>query len=115
MATVHVQIEWPDDAPLPEDACARVVVEDVSALDAGSTVVAETVVEDLDPTDATEATLEVDDVDPGADLVVRVHVTPRSRRGMPVEVGDLLTTESHPVLTRGHGADVVVRPRLIGG
>lgn len=114
MASVQVRIEWPDGTDLPGDACARVVVEDVSAVDAPSTVVAETVVEDLDPSSATPVDLEVDDVDPGADLVVRVHVTPRSRVGAPVEVGDLLTTQAHPVLTRGHGGEVVVHPQRIG-
>ena len=83
-------------------------------LDAASTVGGETVVEELDPSDPTTATVTVDDVDPAADLIVRVHVTERSRRGRQVEVGDLLTTEAHPVLTRGHTDSVVVRPRLIG-
>ncbi|GAA4115950.1 hypothetical protein GCM10022415_12670 [Knoellia locipacati] len=116
MATVHVQIEWPDGAPLPEDPCARVTVEDVTDLDAASTVVAETVLEDLDPTAGPATTsLEVPEVDPASDLVVRVHVTQRDRRGGPVAVGDLLSMQADPVLTRGHGATVVVRPRVVGG
>lgn len=115
MAIVHVQIEWPEGAPLPPDACARVSVEDVTTLDAASTVVGETVLDDLDPTEPTRATVEVDEPDADADLIVRVHVTRRSREGRHVEVGDLLTTESHPVLTRGHESSVVVHPRLIGG
>jgi len=45
MATVHVRIEWPEGLPLPEDAHARVTVEDVTALDTGSTVVAETMLD----------------------------------------------------------------------
>ncbi|CAN7254859.1 hypothetical protein [Knoellia sp. LjRoot47] len=114
MSTVHVRIEWPSGEPLPDDACARIAVEDVSALDAPSTVVAETVVEDLDTTGATEADLDVPDVEAGTDLVVRVHVTPSARRGTPVQVGDLVTTQAHPVLTRGHGASVVVQPRRVG-
>ena len=28
--------------------------------------------------------------------------------------GDLVTTESYPVLTHGHGDSVVVRPRQVG-
>ena len=50
MATVQVRIEWPEDAPFPQDPCARVTVEDVTSLDAPSTVVAETVLDDVDPT-----------------------------------------------------------------
>ncbi|WP_404386262.1 YbaY family lipoprotein [Knoellia locipacati] len=115
MTTVHVQIEWPEGIALPAGACARVSVEDVSALDAAATVVGETVLEELDPSGPTRAAVEVDDVDPGADLVVRVHVTQRPGQGRQVEVGDLITTQSHPVLTRGHDSSVVVRPRLVGG
>lgn len=29
-------------------------------------------------------------------------------------LGDLVSTQSHPVLTRGHGDSVVVRPRVVG-
>lgn len=115
MATVNVQIEWPEGVSLPVDACARVSVEDVSTLDGPATVVGETLLEELDPSGSTRAAVEVDEVDPGADLVVRVHVTQRPDQGRQVEVGDLITTEAHPVLTRGHDTSVVVRPRLVGG
>ena len=116
MATVQVRIEWPEDAPFPQDPCARVTVEDVTSLDAPSTVVAETVLDDVDPTAGpATASLDVPEVDPAADLVVRVHVTQRARQGRPVEVGDLLSMQADPVLTRGHGATVVVRPRVVGG
>lgn len=115
MATVHVQIEWPEALTLPADACAEVSVEDVSALDAPARVVGSTRLDGLDPTVPARAEVEVPDVDPGADLVVRVHVSATQGQGRQVQVGDLVTTESHPVLTRGHGASVVVRPRLVGG
>jgi hypothetical protein len=85
MARVNVQIEWPDDLrALPEHAQARVTVEDVTRADASSVVIAERVLDDLA-------------VDPSAVA--------------EVESGDLVSTQSHPVLTHGHGDSVVVRPR----
>jgi len=114
VATVHVRIEWPDDAELPADAQCRVTVEDVSRLDAASTVVGETVLTDLTLGAPVDVEVDVPHVDLGADLVVRVHVVDGARRGREVEAGDLLTTQSHPVLTRGRGSEVVVHPRRIG-
>ncbi|MFW5473205.1 YbaY family lipoprotein [Knoellia sp. CPCC 206450] len=114
MATVHVRIEWPDGVEMPAAARCRVTVENVSRLDAASTVVGETVVEDLDPDAPVDVEVDVPHVDDGSDLVVRVHVVDGARRGREVEAGDLLTTQSHPVLTRGRGSEVVVHPRRIG-
>ena len=88
MPIVKVHIVWPSDlARLPPNARARITVEDVT---------------------------RVDEVDPHADLIVRVHVTEGVRRGAGVERGDLVTTESYPVLTGGHGDTVRVRPRRVG-
>lgn len=114
MPKVSVTITWPEGAHLPDNAHAMVTVEDVSKVDAPSVVVGETVLEDLDTSGPTVAEVEVGDVDAGCDLVVRVHVADRSRADRQTEVGDLLTTEAYPVLTRGHGDSVVVRPRHIG-
>jgi hypothetical protein len=114
MPIVTVHVVWPDGlAGLPPDARARVTVEDVTRQDAASTVVGETVVGDLTPGEEPEVEVEVDAVDPASDLVVRVHVTPGGRRGRAVEGGDLVTTESYPVLTHGRGSDVTVRPRSV--
>lgn len=114
MATVSVRITWPEGAHLPDNARALVTVEDVSTVDAPSVVLGETVLEDLDPGRSAVAEVEVGAVDSGSDIVVRVHVVDRSRASEHVEIGDLVTTESHPVLTRGHGDAVEVRPRQIG-
>lgn len=115
MPQVKVLIEWPEQVVLPETARARVTVEDVSAMDADSIVVAERVIEDL-RTDAPLMTeIDVPHVDSRSDLVVRVHVAPAGRTTRQVETGDLLSTQSHPVLTQGHGASVVVRPQRVGG
>lgn len=114
MKKVSVRITWPEGAHLPENAYALVTVEDVTKADAPSIVIGQTVLQDLDTSRPTDAEVEVDEVDAGCDVVVRVHVADRSRADRQVEVGDLLTTQSHPVLTRGHGDAVVVRPQQIG-
>ena len=115
MAHVSVQIQWPAglDA-LPADARARVTVEDATRADASSVVVAETVLDDLDIGAPAVAELDVGEVDPTADLVVRVQVSPRNRKALGIELGDLITTQSHPVLTRGHGDSVVVPLTRVG-
>jgi hypothetical protein len=115
MARVNVQIEWPDDLrALPEHAQARVTVEDVTLADASSVVIAERVLDDLAVDQPAVAEVEVGEVDPKANLIVRVHVTDAGRPTRDVEAGDLVTTQSHPVLTHGHGDSVVVRPRVVG-
>ena len=115
MARVNVQIEWPDDLrALPEHAQARVTVEDVTLADASSVVIAERVLDDLAVDQPAFAEVEVGEVDPKADLIVRVHVTDAGRPTRDVEAGDLVSTQSHPVLTHGHGDSVVVRPRVVG-
>lgn len=116
MPTVHVVINWPDGTPsLPEAACARVTVEDVSYADAPARVLGETMVRELTVATSVDATVDVGAVDARSDITVRVHV---SRSGaMPTRVapGDLLTTQSYPVLTHGHGSTVVVVPQIIAG
>jgi hypothetical protein len=115
MARVNVQIEWPDNLrALPEHAQARVTVEDVTQADASSVVIAESVLDDLTADQVAVAEVEVGEVDPRADLVVRVHVAAAGRQTRDVEVGDLVSTQSYPVLTHGHGDSVVVRPRVVG-
>jgi hypothetical protein len=115
MARVNVQIEWPDDLrALPEHAQARVTVEDVTLADASSVVIAERVLDDLAVDQPAVAEVEVGEVDSKADLIVRVHVTDAGRPTRDVEAGDLVSTQSHPVLTHGHGDSVVVRPRVVG-
>jgi hypothetical protein len=89
-------------------------VEDVTQADASSVVIAESVLDDLTADQAAVAEVEVGEVDPRADLVVRVHVADAGRQSRDVEVGDLVSTQSHPVLTHGHGDSVVVRPRVVG-
>ena len=82
--------------------------------DASSVVIGESVLADLDVSTPAVASVEVGDVDPAASLLVRVQVSPGSRRALGVEVGDLITTQSHPVLTRGFGDSVVVPLKQVG-
>ena len=115
MPRVSVQIEWPPGlTSLPPDARAHVTVEDATRADASSVVIAETVLADLDVSKPAVASLDVGTVDPSASLLVRVQVSPGDRRALGVEVGDLITTQSHPVLTHGHGDSVVVPLTQVG-
>src|SRR5918993_4529328 len=114
MARVSVQIEWPPGLTvLPADTRAHVTVEDATRADESSVVVAETELTDLDVGRPAVAELDVGEVDPAATLLVRVHVTSAGRRSRDVELGDLITTQSHPVLTHGHGDSVVVPLRAV--
>jgi hypothetical protein len=115
MAAVTVQIEWPEGLQaLPANARAWVTVEDVTRADESAVVLAESIVDDLDAARAPRAVVEVGEFDPEADLSVRVRVAGAGRVGRDVEVGDLVSTQSHPVLTRGHGDAVVVPVRVVG-
>lgn len=115
MTAVTVQIQWPVDLQaLPANARARVTVEDVTRADEASVVLAESVLDELDVAQAPVVVVEVGDFDPAADLSVRVHVADGARVGRDVEVGDLISTQSHPVLTRGRGDSVVVPLRVVG-
>jgi uncharacterized lipoprotein YbaY len=116
MPRVSVQLDWPAGVTaVPADARAVVTVEDVSRADAASTVVASTELTDLDVSRPAVAEVDVPDVDPSANLVVRVHVTASAEGTRDVSLGDLITTRSHPVLTRGHGDSVVVPLTRVGG
>lgn len=115
MARVTVQIEWPEGLEaLPAGAQARVTVEDATTQDDAAAVLAETVVEDLDPRSAPVVELDVGEYDARADLVVRVHVAGPGAATRGIATDDLITTQSHPVLTHGHGDSVVVPLRAVG-
>jgi uncharacterized lipoprotein YbaY len=116
MTTVNVRIDWPEGLePLPQSAQARVTVEDASQSDAPSHVLGEAVLEGLSIEKPASVEIAVDDVDPRADIIVRVHVSRSGEPSQAVAAGDLITMESYPVLTHGYGDSVVVRPRTVGG
>jgi uncharacterized lipoprotein YbaY len=102
----------PDLDELPPSAVVHVVVEDVSRADADSVVAAESDLRGVRTGAPVAFELNVPSVDAHAHYSVRVHVDMEDRGH--VAAGDLISTESHPVLTRGHGQHVTVRPRRIG-
>ena len=104
-------ITVPANAP-PVPVTLLVRVEDVSRADAPSTVVAEQRRANLRLTPGEEVPFAVevpaDRIDPQHHYTVSVHVD-ASGTGA-VKVGDLITTQSHPVLTWGYGSEA--RPTL---
>jgi uncharacterized lipoprotein YbaY len=112
MPTVSGSVVLPDDVlPLPPGAVVRVVVEDVSVADASSVPLATSELAGTGDARALPFSVEVPEVDESALCSVRVHVD-MSADGT-VALGDLVSTSTNPVLTRGHGDHVVVHPRLV--
>lgn len=105
--TVSGEVVW-SDPPSQRKATVRVLVEDVSFADASSIVIAQQVLRDvdLDPSGHIPFSLSVPETDPRHDYVVRAHVDMTGDG--EIAVGDLVSTQSHPVLTRGQGTRVVV-------
>ncbi len=95
-----------------ERAAVHVRLEDVSAADAASRLVAETVVRDVSHRASGEDTIVPFalrgrlDVDPTADYAVRAWVD-HDGDGSPSS-GDLYSDQRYPVLTRGFGRTVEV-------
>lgn len=111
--TVHGRIDLPDTG-VPARAAAVVVrVEDVSRADAPSIVVGERRMADVAIGSRESLTYQVDvpaeELDERNLYVVSVHVDVTGAG--EIRKGDLITMQSYPVLTRGHGdvVDVAVR------
>ncbi len=108
--SVHVHVRLPEGVTMPPGALLRVQVGDVSAADRATEVIADAVV----PMTGGESEADLDVpvpaglVDQRASYSVFVHID-GSGSG-EIEVGDLLSPASHPVLTRGAAdeADVPV-------
>lgn len=112
---VRGTVVLPDDAPSTVSAELVVRVEDVSRADAPSIVVGETRLADvsLEPGGILPFEVEVaaDLVDPGHSYAISAHLD-LSRSGT-VQVGDYITTETHPVLTYGYGDEATVAVRRV--
>ena len=113
--TVHGVVVLPP-GELPAEAAELVVqVEDVSRADAPSTVIGEQRLSrvPLSPGSAIPFALDVPAglVESGHSYSVRAHVDV-SGSG-EVEVGDLVSTQSHPVLTEGPGGELQVRVQRV--
>jgi uncharacterized lipoprotein YbaY len=110
MAEVKVSIEWPDHGvELPASAKAHVTVEDVTLADASSVAVAGVVADQLRTDHPMTVVVDVPEVDPSHRYSVRVHVRREGSPNPQVQSGDLITTQSYPVLTRGFGNHVTVK------
>lgn len=108
-ATVTGELLFPANAPSVDAATLRITVEDVSRVDAASQVIAEEVIHGVGvrprrpPLDFSVALETVDDA---AHYNVRAHID--SNDSGEVTLGDLLSTQAHPVLTFGAPDHVTV-------
>lgn len=115
---VVVRLRWPDGLQVPEGAVGRVSVQEITEADAAAVEVGGVVLTGLHRRLPRLVTVTVPEVDPQAVYAVRVHVSLASGRPRGVAPGvargDLVSTESHPVLTFGAPAEVTVSPRVVG-
>ncbi len=111
---VKVRLQLPDPLDLPLDAVLRIRVEDVSAADRPSDVVAEEAIPvgELSGVEV-EVRVPAGLVDRRASYSVFVHVD-QNGSGQ-IEVGDYLSPAAHPVLTQGAGDAVDVPLLRVGG
>lgn len=92
----------------------HVQVEDVSRVDAASSVVAEALIPIDHPIAAGEGipfSILVPEIDEGASYSVRAHLDVTG--SAEVTVGDRISTAAHPVLTQGHPNEVTVEARTV--
>lgn len=112
---VRGEITFPPDTPAVKPARVTVSVEDVSRADAPSQVVGEASVSlgALRAGSSVPFSLRVpaSRIDDRHSYSLRVHVD-MSGSG-EVERGDLITVQSYPVLTRGHGDEARVEVKLV--
>jgi putative lipoprotein len=112
---VRGEVALPPDMGRLEAAQVVVRVEDVSRADAPSVVVGEQRFKGTDLAEAERIPFAVEIpaelIDERATYAVSVHVDVSGSGN--VERGDLITTESYPVLTRGHPDEMNVRVRKI--
>jgi hypothetical protein len=114
VTTVKVRIEWPPGLQLPGGSgTARVTVEDVTHADAPAQTVAERRVPVRDTTAPLETALDVPEIDDSAHYNLRVHLSPSGAERSRVKRGDVISTQSYPVLTFGNPDAVIVTPRVV--
>jgi uncharacterized lipoprotein YbaY len=115
MHNVEVDVLLPQEAALEGRATVKVLVEDVSQADAPAKVVAEQRLEgvELAGGKALHLTVPVSEqrVEPRARYNVRVQI--KRGEGEWLDAGDLVSTQSHPVLTWGAPTQVTVPVRSV--
>lgn len=113
--TVRGEIHLPKADVPGARAEVRVLIEDVSRADAYSPVIAVQHQHAVPLEDACVVPFEVEvpeeAVDPGNDYSIRVHID-ISGSG-EIEVGDFVSTQSYPVLTRGYPSEAKVDVRKV--
>lgn len=105
MPEITVHIEFPEPPPIVTRT-ARIVVEDVSTADLRATRVSDRRITPADPEELRSVTIDVPEPDLRASYSVRVHIDVDGSGA--ISAGDFVSTQSHPVLTRGHGTEVTV-------
>ncbi|HXQ70133.1 MAG TPA: YbaY family lipoprotein [Pyrinomonadaceae bacterium] len=113
--TVRGQVVLPN-VELPNQTADLIVqVEDVSRADAPSQVVGEQRVSGVQISPGQVLPFEIEiptgQVDPNRSYSVRAHVDMTGSG--KVETGDLITTQSYPVLTQGYGNEANVTVKRI--
>jgi putative lipoprotein len=116
-ATLFVRgaIVVPADAAAAHAADIVVEIEDVSRADAAAQVIGEQRQEGVAVTPGGTVPFEIEvpsgSVDERHIYSLRAHVD--VTRSGTVEVGDLVSTQSYPVLTRGHGREATIAVRTV--
>lgn len=112
--TVEVELIVPPDFSTSGEGRLRFLVEDVSEADAPARTIAHEIFETtIEPGKHLSATLDIplNAIDPRRSYNFRAHVS--MNREDSVQVGDLITTQSAPVLTQGPAARIVLPLREV--
>ena len=101
MREITGDIVIPSDSPIMCGAVVLIEIRDVSRADALSTVVAQTRLTDVNlrPGDRIPFSLAIPEVSEVQSLGVRIHISHTGTTD--IKSGDLLTTRSYPVPSRG--------------
>jgi hypothetical protein len=101
MREISGDIILPPDCPIVSGATVLIEIRDVSRADALSTVVAQTRLTEVNlrPGDSIPFSLIVPEVSEAQSLGVQIHIS--SGKENKIMPGDLLTTRSYPVPSRG--------------
>ena len=112
MRKISGQIVIPSDCPIINGAKILIEVRDVSRADAPSIVVAHSQLVDvnLQPNDRIPFSLDVPEVSESQSLNLRIHISLAG--DFDIKSGDLLTTRSYPVPSRGSSHVSVLVKRI---
>lgn len=108
MRIITGDIVIPSDCPIINGAAVLIEIRDVSRADALSTVVAQTRLTHVNfgPGDRIPFSIDVPEVPNAQSLNIRIHIS--CTGGNEIKPGDLLTTSSYPVPSRGTSGHISV-------